>query len=474
MRPSEILKTLLASNVGKVGAAFLLLLVIISIYVVFTFPFDFGSKEWNNPAVWADNPESVPPSWTNLFSSTKKVTHSNYSASIPEEVLENGSERILNYQFALNYDFDEFPNFTSFSLSKVTFSERSPIITLRITRPDNSEILLHRLIVPGPLPNEEAPYLRYSDSDYRVFLSGDNDLVFNLVDFLRAEYNLEVSTADIKGKVDEVLFGVPNEDGSQWEILDGNYVVTASARFFSSTDSVEEVKFVLGGTVYGFMGTDSLGRDLATGLLFGFPVALVIGLVTAIFSTIIGTFWGIISGYFGGRTDTIIQRFCDVLANVPLLPILIFLTFILGQKLWLVIVILIAFGWPGLTIMVRSMVLHSSSSMLVESTRALGASTWRIMFRHVLFQIAPFVLAQMIFFTPGAILAEAGLSFLGLGDPSIPTWGQILESGFSTGAVYAGYWWWVLPPGLLVVFSAMTFVLLALGLEPVINPRLRK
>ena len=79
----------------------------------------------------------------------------------------------------------------------------------------------------------------------------------------------------------------------------------------------------------------------------------------------------------------------------------------------------------------------------------------------------------MIFFVPTAILAEAGLSFLGLGDPSIPTWGQILESSFRTGAVFLGYWWWVLPPGLLIVMTAMTFVLLTLGLEPVINPRLR-
>jgi peptide/nickel transport system permease protein len=183
---------------------------------------------------------------------------------------------------------------------------------------------------------------------------------------------------------------------------------------------------------------------------------------------------GIISGYSGGKIDTIIQRFSDIWANVPLLPILIFLTFILGQKLWIVVVILIIFGWPGLTILVRSMVLHSSSTQLVEATKAMGASRWRIMFRHVFFQIAPFILAQMIFFTPAAILAEAGLSFLGLGDPSLPTWGQILESGFRTGAVYVGYWWWVLPPGLLVVLAAMTFVLLALGIEPVVNPRLRQ
>jgi len=284
-----------------------------------------------------------------------------------------------------------------------------------------------------------------------------------------------VLLSQLKGKVDKAVFGIPTQDdGLDFEVLGGNYTITVTAQVFNPEDSIGEVVFVLGGSVYGIMGTDALGRNLATGLLFGFPVALLIGLVTALLTTIIGTFMGILSGYKGGRTDTIIQRSCDILANVPLLPILIFLIFILGQKLWLVILILIAFGWPGLTILVRSMVLQYNSAQLVEATRALGASPWRIMFRHIFFQIAPFILAQMIFFTPAAILAEAGLSFLGLGDPSIPTWGQILESGFSTGAVYAGYWWWVLPPGLLIVLAAMTFVLLTLGMEPAVNPRLRR
>jgi peptide/nickel transport system permease protein len=299
-------------------------------------------------------------------------------------------------------------------------------------------------------------------------------VLYNIADFVVEEFGLDIAISKLRGIIDQVIFGVPTEEGQDFTVLQGKYIITTTARTFHPDDSIGEVNFVLGGSVYGFMGTDSLGRDMATGLLFGFPIALLIGLTTAIVTTVIGTFIGIVSGYIGGRTDTAIQRSCDILANVPLLPILIFLAFILGQKLWLVILILIVFGWPGLAILVRSMVLHYNSSQLVEATKALGASKWRIMFRHVLFQIAPFVLAQMVFFTPSAILAEAGLSFLGLGDPSIPTWGQILESGFSTGAVYAGYWWWVLPPGLLVVLAAMTFVLLTLGLEPVVNPRLRK
>ena len=187
----------------------------------------------------------------------------------------------------------------------------------------------------------------------------------------------------------------------------------------------------------------------------------------------IGTTLGIISGYMGGWVDTVIQRVSDVIANIPLLPILIFMVFVFGSNLFLIILLLVIFSWPGLTILVRSMVLQLRTGQFVEASWALGASRKRVMFRHIFPQIAPFVFAQMIFFTPAAILAEAGLSFLGLGDPSMLTWGQILEQGFRTGAVYVGYWWWVLPPGILIVCTAVTFALLALGLEPVVNPRLR-
>ncbi|HET6487831.1 MAG TPA: ABC transporter permease, partial [Spirochaetia bacterium] len=167
------------------------------------------------------------------------------------------------------------------------------------------------------------------------------------------------------------------------------------------------------------------------------------------------------------------QRSADIVANVPLLPLLIFLVFIGGSRLWLILLVLVLFSWPGLTITVRTMVLQLRSGPEVEAAQALGASGRRVVVRHILPHTASFVLAQLVFSAPSAILAEAGLSFLGLGDPSLPTWGQILESGFRTGAVYLGYWWWVIPPGLAIVITAVTFMFLALGLEPVVDPRLR-
>ena len=317
-------------------------------------------------------------------------------------------------------------------------------------------------------------FTRYSESPFRVNLSGDKSVASNLLIFLQERTQQQISINQIIGSHEKVIFSKLNSNAIEsYEPLLGEYTLVIKFVVADERDSISNVKFVLGGSTYGFLGTDSLGRDISVGLLFGFPVALLIGLTTSTLTTVIGTTLGIISGYIGGKTDTVIQRFADTLSNIPLLPILIFLIFIIGPQLWLVMLILVLFGWPGLTIIVRSMVLQLNSDQSIEAAKSLGASKWRIMYRHIFPQLAPFIFAQLVFFTPAAILAEASLSFLGLGDPSIPTWGQILENGFRTGGVYIGYWWWILPPGLLIVITAMIFVFIALALEPVVNPKLK-
>ena len=141
---------------------------------------------------------------------------------------------------------------------------------------------------------------------------------------------------------------------------------------------------VVGGSVFGLMGTDTQGRDLAEGLLFGLPIALIIGIAAAVVSTAIGTGLGLLSGYKGGKTDLVIQRSADIVNNIPLLPLLIFMVFVLGSQLWLIMLVLVAFSWPGLAITIRSMVLGLGTSQEVEAARALGASTRHVVRRHVL------------------------------------------------------------------------------------------
>ncbi|MBI4313020.1 MAG: ABC transporter permease [Chloroflexi bacterium] len=474
MRPRDIARVILSTGSGRVGAVFLAVLVLASIFVLVRFPLDFGPKRWNNPGEWADNPKAAPPAWTRLWAGDRAVRHAVFQASEPSAKTTVAGLEQRAYAFTYDYPGGGTPTFLALAVEDVRFASRAPVLTLQVRRPDGSSLILSQTVVRGPRPGETAPYLRYQDSPLRLGFSNDPDALARIREFLAQQYGLSLTGDALQGKLAEAVFGTPVQGGDgQFQPLPGPYEFTLTAVTGAPSDVIGGVKLVIGGSVYGVMGTDALGRDLALGLLFGFPVALAIGIATSLFATAIGASLGILSGYMAGKTDIAIQRFSDIWSNVPLLPILIFLIFILGQKLWLVVVMLILFGWPGLTIVVRSMVLQIRGGQLVEATQALGASRSRIMFRHLLFQIAPFIFAQMIFFTPGAILAEAGLSFLGLGDPSIPTWGQILENGFRTGAVYVGYWWWVLPPGLLIVATAMTFVLLTLGLEPVVNPRLR-
>lgn len=469
-----MLRDFLKTGSGRMGSLFLGTLLLVSVYVAATYPLDFGTRSWRNPAVWADYPKSAPPAWTNVFSGSREAEQQVLRLSQPTQVLTGGgSGRTLAYEFGTNFQSDVPPTFMSFTLSGVTFQDRSPVVTVTLLRPDQTQVLLYSFVVRGPAAGERAPFNRYYETPLRVELSSDQTAISSTADFARSTLGLDVDASALaRTGILNVLFGTPDYQG--FKVLKGAYATRVAVQLSDPADQVGSLSLVLGGSTFGLMGTDSLGRDLAIGLLFGFPVALLIALVTSTLTTLVGALAGILSGYAGGKTDTLIQRVSDVLNNIPLLPILIFLAFLFGQKLWVVILVLIVFSWPGLTVIIRSMVLQIKSEQFVEAARVIGAPRMQIVLRHILPQTAPYLLAQMIFLAPAAILAEAALSFLGLGDPSIPTWGQILDSGFRSGAVYVGFWWWILPPGLLIVFTAMTFILISLGLEPVVNPKFRR
>ncbi len=384
-----------------------------------------------------------------------------------------GPAEIRTYRLPFTYAEDEAPSFLSFALGPVTYHERAPSMSVVLVRPDGQEVPLYRTVVRGPRPGETAPYVRYADEPLRVLLSSEASTTDAAVGLFAKAFGTTITPEQLAGHPERALFGIPDGAGG-FRPLPGDYRIETRVAVADPTDEVGTVGAVVGGSVFGLLGTDTQGRDLAEGLLFGLPIALAIGIAAAVVSTAIGTGLGLLSGYKGGRTDLVIQRSADIVNNIPLLPLLIFMVFVLGSQLWLIMLVLVAFSWPGLAITVRSMVLGLGSSQEVEAARALGASTRHVVTRHVLPHTAPYVFTQLIFFVPAAILAEAGLSFLGLGDPTLPTWGQVLEDGYNTGAVYLGYWWWVVSPGLLIIVTAVTFMLLAIAMEPIVQPRLRR
>ena len=465
-------KEVLRTGVGRVGVAMAAILVALAVWVVVTYPADFGPKRWSDPSVWADYPKAAPPAWTTLLGGNR-VQHRILSATEPASIVTRGPAEIRTYAMPIAFAEDEAPTFLSFQLGEVSYSGRPPSYSVVLVRPDGNEVALFRDTVRGPRPGEEPPYVRNADEPVRVLLSAETTAAEAVAKMLAEQYGVTVDPADIQGRPEAALFGTPDGAGG-FTPLHGDYRIEVRVAVADAADTVAKVGAVAGGAVYGLAGTDTQGRDLMEGLLFGLPVALLIGISAAVVSTAIGTGLGLISGFMGGRVDLVIQRTADIINNVPTLPLLIFMVFVLGPQLWLILLVLVAFSWPGMTILVRSMVLGLRGGSEVEAARALGASKRHIIRRHIFPHTAPFVFTQLIFFVPAAILAEAGLAFLGLGDPSLPTWGQILENGFRTGAVFLGYWWWVIAPGLAIVITAVTFMLLSLAMEPVVNPRLRR
>lgn len=466
------LRLLTASGSGRVGLLLFALMVGLSLWVTFTYPRDFGVSRWSNPAVWADNPRNAPPNWTRFFDDV--VPHSVRILTTPAETETIAAGEVRTFSVPIESSAAGSPGSLSMTLNGVAFRERPPALLAALVRPDGGRIRLSSVPIAAPRPGESPPFRRFYESPERVLLSSGPTAAQSLSGFFADRYPGVVISLP-QGDLSPALFGRPADDGSGRIVaIDGDFELEIQAVVADPADEIAPIRVTAAGTAYGLMGTDGLGRDLWEGLLYGFPVALLVATLTAGASTLIGASLGIVSGYRGGAIDAVIQRFSDIVSNVPTLPLLIFLVTLLGRHLWLIMLVLVAFSWPGLTILVRSMVLQVRSGQLVESARALGASRRRIMTHHVFPQVAPFIIAQMIFFAPGAILAEASLSFLGLGDPSIPTWGQMLEAGFRTGALYVGYWWWVLPPGILIVLTAIAFMLLALALEPIVDPRLRR
>jgi len=261
---------------------------------------------------------------------------------------------------------------------------------------------------------------------------------------------------------------------SSKEYLPGSYVLKIA--FASRDDQMQASleRLVVVGGCYGLLGTDVYGRDLLQGVLYGVRWALVIGLLVSVASVLWGGVYGVVGGYFGGVVDEVLLRVAQIVYSMPVLPILILLSALLKPSIWYLVLLLIVFGWPSTALVTRSMALQVKEEVYVEAARAIGASHARIVLFYVLPQVLPYLFASIALSVPGAVLTEAALSFLGLTDPSVITWGKILSEAEAAAATINGYWWWVLPPGLMITLVGATFILLGYSLDAVLNPRLRR
>ena len=217
------------------------------------------------------------------------------------------------------------------------------------------------------------------------------------------------------------------------------------------------------------MGTDDQGRDILVRLAYGARVSLFVGVVATLATVVVGAVLGLAAGFLGGITDTIVARFVDLVLSLPYLLFAICLVSVSQPSLQIVIIVIALFGWAAVARIVRGQVLSIREKEYVESARSLGAGTWRIMFVDIL----PNVTAQLIVYAtlliPVSIVAEASLSYLGLGVPP-PTadWGQMLSEAQS---VYQQAWWYLVFPGLALVITTLAFNIFGDGVRDALDPR---
>ncbi|WP_221931909.1 ABC transporter permease [Paracoccus sp. M683] len=221
------------------------------------------------------------------------------------------------------------------------------------------------------------------------------------------------------------------------------------------------------------LGTTAFGNDVLSQFLYGFRIALIVGLVAAVAVGFISTVFGVLSGYFGGYVDDVLMRLTDIALSIPTLPFAIVAVALLGPSIENIILVITILFWRNGARIIRSAVLTERERIYVKWARAAGASHAHIILRHILPNIVRIVFLWVTMSVAFAILTEASLSFLGLGDPTVVSWGQMLNIAFSSGNLRTA-WWWVVPPSLALVLLVSSLYLIGRAYEEQTNPRLRR
>jgi peptide/nickel transport system permease protein len=449
---SEIKKEFLKSKMGIAGIGILVILVAISIGAVIIIPVE-TFQQWNNPQNWIFYPKTAIPAWVNLFMFEKIPEHKildepNVSTISLDEI------SVVSHQFHVNYVYDDFPS--DFIYEFTAKYSGSPLLQISVIRPDGSNIKLFS----ASLPNAEDIVLH----NEKIF-STDGTIKKNL--FLQSDkfdFPIEGFSAE------DIVFSKSTEN----VVLKGDYVFLVNLYGVQKENSIVDSTLIVGGKAFGIMGTDELRRDLAVGILWGTPLALFIGIAVAIGSVVMGLVYGVYAGFKGKLTDESMMRFNDIIYALPVLPFLIILAVTISNSIFLMIGFLTVFGWVGIAKVARSMALQIKTKGYVEASMMMGQKNSKIIFKHILPQLLPYAFASIAISVPAAITTEAGLSFLGLGDPSFPTWGQILHDANTYGAAARGLWWWIVPPGLMIAITGLAFVFLGNALDVIVNPKLKR
>ena len=452
----QVLLEALRTRSGQAAAGMLIFMTSMSVVVPLLYPGDFLNR-WSQPTAWLDNPRSVPPEWIQWFTGTRLPKSIDIR---PDDFIKTNLSyvsfelKVITLRSDFVFDYDEFPSEIRAFMNAT--SVRPAQVNVTWVRPDGENITLFIGTPPSTLR-----------------LSTDPDVIRAVrrwaLDRGASDQDTVLPEVALFAKVDPGML-----DPGRAQVLRGRYEIRMQLVAFDLAADISG-RLLVYGKVYGWAGTDTQRRDLLVGLLWGAPVALAFGTVAAVVSVLIQAILGALGAYYGSYSDELIQRLADFFLILPFLPILILISLVYSPGIWALLAVVIALGVVGgTTKVVRSIVLQVKEELYVEAAKSYGVSRGRILFRHIIPRILPYTFANIALSVPVYIFLEASISFLGLGDPVLPTWGKLIGDAYGEAALFHGWWWWVTFPISGILFVTVAFALLGYSFDRILNPRLRE
>jgi len=428
---------------AMLGIFVILLLVFTAIYAMIKIPYREAIRLWRGgEEVWYQNPKFAPPSWINLFSKKKYAESFSVRTSdgtITKEVTP-GAEGTSTISASYTFDFasDYYPQDMILYLTS-KYQAKQPFISVEWLTPDGRKIRIVNTVL-----SQKQTYRFSQDAKLQTKLKTDN--------------------------VIPALFSDPETH----DLIRGKYQLLITGATFEP-DSDINVEYVFHGQVYGLAGTDQARRDLVVPLLWGAPIALAFGLIASLGTSVLTMVIAAVGTWYGGWIDELIQRITEINLVLPFFSILIMIGTFYSRSIWVILGATILLNiFTGSIKAYRSIFVQVKESMYIEAARAYGASSPRIVFLYLIPRMIPLLIPGLVSSVPAFVFLEASLALLGLGDPVLPTWGKIIEDANANGALYRGYYYWILEPATLLMITGLGFAMLGFALDRIFNPKLRE
>lgn len=436
------LKEIFRYPTAVAGVVIILFLIGVSIYTVIAIPYDKAVLLWRgNEADWYTNPKTAAPVWYNWFRKDKlpeTLVLRTGDEEVTQTVKETKEGNITTYTFPIEFEFDSFYDDISIYYTS-SYESKAPFVGLKWIAPDGKETRLGNFSIGRKFT-------------YRM--GQDRKL-----------------TAKLKGNVAQVGLFTDQKDFKQ--PVKGAYTLEMEVVSFDKTGETS-AELVLYGKLAGWAGTDHRRRDLGIALLWGTPVALMFGLLAAVGTSFSQLVIAGVSTWFGGVVDTIIQRVTEINLVIPFLPVLIMIGTFYSRSIFVILtaVILLSIFGSGIKTY-RAVFMQVKESTYIEAAKTYGAGSGRIIFMYMIPRLIPMLIPAFVVQIPSYVFLEASLAVLGLGDPTLPTWGKIIDESRNNQALFQGQYYWVLEPSALLMLTGLAFTVVGYALDRVFNPRLR-